>query len=60
MGLDTINVPLILAIVFGLSMDYEVFLPADPRALRAHGDNRRAVAEGLATSARRSRRQRRS
>jgi RND superfamily putative drug exporter len=32
-ALDTINVPLIFAVVFGLSMDYEVF--ADPRALHA-------------------------
>ena len=38
-ALDTINVPLIFAIVFGLSMDYEVFLHvADPRAL--HGARR--------------------
>jgi uncharacterized membrane protein YdfJ with MMPL/SSD domain len=51
-ALDTINVPLILAVVFGLSMDYEVFLLSRIRErYRAHGDNRRAVAEGLATSA---------
>ena len=52
-ALDTINVPLIFAIVFGLSMDYEVFLMSRMREryLR-HGDNERAVAEGLATSAR--------
>ena len=38
-ALDTINVPLIFAVVFGLSMDYEVFLHvADPRAL--HGARR--------------------
>jgi uncharacterized membrane protein YdfJ with MMPL/SSD domain len=51
-ALDTINVPLILAVVFGLSMDYEVFLLSRIRErYEAHGDNRRAVAEGLATSA---------
>ena len=52
-ALDTINVPLIFAIVFGLSMDYEVFLMSRMREryLRL-GDNERAVAEGLATSAR--------
>jgi RND superfamily putative drug exporter len=50
--ISTINPPLILAIVFGLSMDYEVFLLSRirERYLR-HGDNRRAVAEGLASSA---------
>jgi RND superfamily putative drug exporter len=52
-ALDTINVPLIFAIVFGLSMDYEVFLMSRMRErYLAHGDNERAVAEGLATSAR--------
>ncbi|HEY2333551.1 MAG TPA: MMPL family transporter [Solirubrobacterales bacterium] len=52
-ALDTINVPLIFAIVFGLSMDYEVFLMSRIRERYiAHGDNERAVAEGLATSAR--------
>ena len=52
-ALDTINVPLIFAIVFGLSMDYEVFLMSRIRErYLAHGDNERAVAEGLASSAR--------
>jgi uncharacterized membrane protein YdfJ with MMPL/SSD domain len=52
-ALDTINVPLIFAIVFGLSMDYEVFLMSRIRErYMAHGDNDRAVAEGLASSAR--------
>jgi uncharacterized membrane protein YdfJ with MMPL/SSD domain len=52
-ALDTINVPLIFAIVFGLSMDYEVFLMSRIRErYMAHGDNERAVAEGLSTSAR--------
>ena len=52
-ALDTINVPLIFAVVFGLSMDYEVFLMSRirERYIR-HGDNERAVAEGLASSAR--------
>ena len=52
-ALDTINVPLIFAIVFGLSMDYEVFLMSRIRErYLVHGDNERAVAEGLASSAR--------
>ncbi|MGE5281643.1 MAG: MMPL family transporter [Chloroflexota bacterium] len=52
-ALDTINVPLIFAIVFGLSMDYEVFLMSRIRErYMLHGDNERAVAEGLSTSAR--------
>jgi uncharacterized membrane protein YdfJ with MMPL/SSD domain len=52
-ALDTINVPLIFAIVFGLSMDYEVFLMSRIRErYMRHGDNERAVAEGLSTSAR--------
>ena len=46
-ALDTINVPLIFAIVFGLSMDYEVFLMSRIRErYLVHGDNERAVAEG--------------
>src|SRR6476469_9474180 len=52
-ALDTINVPLIFAIVFGLSMDYEVFLMSRIRERYAvHGDTERAVAEGLSSSAR--------
>jgi uncharacterized membrane protein YdfJ with MMPL/SSD domain len=52
-ALDTINIPLIFAIVFGLSMDYEVFLMSRIRErYMVHGDNERAVAEGLSTSAR--------
>ncbi|HEY8082923.1 MAG TPA: MMPL family transporter [Solirubrobacterales bacterium] len=52
-ALDTINVPLIFAIVFGLSMDYEVFLMSRIRErYLQHGDNERAVAEGLSSSAR--------
>jgi RND superfamily putative drug exporter len=52
-ALDTIDIPLIFAIVFGLSMDYEVFLMSRIRErYMVHGDNERAVAEGLSTSAR--------
>jgi RND superfamily putative drug exporter len=52
-ALETINIPLIFAIVFGLSMDYEVFLMSRIRErYMVHGDNERAVAEGLSSSAR--------
>jgi len=52
-AIDTLTPPLILAVVFGLSMDYEVFLLSRIRErYEVHGDNRRAVAEGLASSAR--------
>jgi uncharacterized membrane protein YdfJ with MMPL/SSD domain len=52
-ALVTVNVPLIFAIVFGLSMDYEVFLMSRIREhYLEHGNNERAVAEGLSTSAR--------
>jgi RND superfamily putative drug exporter len=45
--------PFLLAIVFGLSMDYEVFLLTRIRErYQATGDTRTAVAEGLARSAR--------
>ncbi len=41
------------AILFGLSMDYEVFLLSRIRELYLrHGDNARAVSEGLATTGR--------
>lgn len=50
---DSTVPPLILAIVFGLSMDYEVFLMSRIRErYMRHGDNERAVAEGLSSSAR--------
>jgi uncharacterized membrane protein YdfJ with MMPL/SSD domain len=51
--LETLTPSLILAIVFGLSMDYEVFLLTriKERWLTT-GDSRGAVAEGLAASAR--------
>ncbi|HEX7278307.1 MAG TPA: MMPL family transporter [Solirubrobacterales bacterium] len=49
---DTITPPLVLAIAFGLSMDYEAFLLTRIRErYLATGDNRRAVAEGLERSA---------
>jgi RND superfamily putative drug exporter len=52
-SIQTITPPLILAVVFGLSMDYEVFLLSRIRErFGATGDTRRAVAEGLSTSAR--------
>ncbi|MEA2244854.1 MAG: putative drug exporter of the superfamily [Solirubrobacteraceae bacterium] len=50
---DTITPPLVLAVVFGLSMDYEVFLLTRIRErYAASGDTRAAVAGGLAGSAR--------
>ena len=49
---NLVTPPLLLAIVFGLSMDYEVFLLSRIRErYLATGDNRRAVAEGLQASA---------
>ena len=46
--INAITPPLLLAIVFGLSMDYEVFLLSRIRERYvATGDNQRAVAEGL-------------
>jgi uncharacterized membrane protein YdfJ with MMPL/SSD domain len=51
--LETIIPALVLAVTFGLSMDYEVFLLTRIRERYGeHGDNQRAVAEGLAASAR--------
>jgi RND superfamily putative drug exporter len=50
---NTMTPPFLLAIVFGLSMDYEVFLLTRIRErYDATGDTRRAVGEGLARSAR--------
>ena len=52
-AIDTLTPPLVLAVVFGLSMDYEVFLLSRIRErYETHGDNTLAVAEGLAGSAR--------
>jgi uncharacterized membrane protein YdfJ with MMPL/SSD domain len=49
---NALTPPLLLAIVFGLSMDYEVFLLSRIKErYHATGDNRTAVAEGLAASA---------
>ena len=49
---NAVTPPLLLAIVFGLSMDYEVFLLSRIRErYLATGDNRLAVAEGLQASA---------
>jgi RND superfamily putative drug exporter len=50
---DTIVPALVLAVTFGLSMDYEVFLLTRIRERwLLHGDNERAVGEGLVRSAR--------
>jgi len=51
--IESIMLPLVLVVTFGLSMDYEIFLLTRirERYLRT-GDNRRAVSEGLSTSAR--------
>jgi uncharacterized membrane protein YdfJ with MMPL/SSD domain len=50
--INTITPPFLLAIVFGLSMDYEVFLLTRIRErYQATGDNRLAVAQGLRASA---------
>ncbi len=50
--INTMTPPLLLAIVFGLSMDYEVFLLSRIKErYAATGDSKLAVAEGLARSA---------
>jgi RND superfamily putative drug exporter len=50
--INTMTPPFLLAIVFGLSMDYEVFLLSRIRErYDATGDTRLAVAQGLAKSA---------
>jgi RND superfamily putative drug exporter len=50
---DTIVPALVMAVTFGLSMDYEVFLLTRIRErYLVHGDNERAVAEGLTASGR--------
>lgn len=50
---DTLVPPLLLAVVFGLSTDYEVFLPSRIRErwLKS-GDSQLAIAQGLSASAR--------
>jgi RND superfamily putative drug exporter len=51
--INALTPPFLLAIVFGLSMDYEVFLLTRIRErYDATGDTTRAVSEGLAASAR--------
>ncbi|HEY0388125.1 MAG TPA: MMPL family transporter [Gaiellales bacterium] len=51
--INTLSPALILATTFGLAMDYEVFLLSRIRERYEEcGDNERAVAEGLASSAR--------
>jgi uncharacterized membrane protein YdfJ with MMPL/SSD domain len=51
--INTLTPPFLLAIVFGLSMDYEVFLLTRVRErYDATGDTARAVSEGLSGSAR--------
>ena len=51
--INTMTPPFLLAIVFGLSMDYEVFLLSRIRErYEATGDNKASVAEGLRASAR--------
>ncbi|ADB49624.1 MMPL family transporter [Conexibacter woesei] len=50
--IDALTPPLVLAVVFGLSMDYEVFLLSRIRERwTATGDTQQAVADGLRTSA---------
>ncbi len=50
--IESTTPPLLLAVVFGLSMDYEVFMLSRIREeYAASGDNRSAVAGGLRTSA---------
>ncbi len=51
-SVETLILPLVLAVVFGLSMDYEVFLLSRIRErYAATSDTRRAVVEGLSSSA---------
>jgi uncharacterized membrane protein YdfJ with MMPL/SSD domain len=51
--IDWFTPPLVLAVVFGLSMDYEVFLLSRIRErYQASGDTTAAVADGLASTAR--------
>jgi uncharacterized membrane protein YdfJ with MMPL/SSD domain len=51
--IQALTPPFLLAVVFGLSMDYEVFLLTRIRErYEATGDTQRAVSEGLAASAR--------
>ncbi|MFL5685954.1 MAG: MMPL family transporter, partial [Chloroflexota bacterium] len=52
-AIDTLTPPLVLAVVFGLSMDYEVFLLSRMKEVwDTTGDNTEAVARGLERSGR--------
>jgi uncharacterized membrane protein YdfJ with MMPL/SSD domain len=52
-SVDVFSMPLIMVTVFGLSMDYEIFLLSRIRErYERHGDSNTAIAEGLASSAR--------
>ena len=51
--IDTVTIPIIIAVVFGLSMDYEVFLLSRIHERHEAGaDTRTAVLEGIAASGR--------
>ena len=51
-ALDVMVPPLILAMIFGLSMDYEVFLLSRIKErYQVHGNTRKAVSEGLEAGA---------
>jgi putative drug exporter of the RND superfamily len=51
-GLNSFVVLMLFTILFGLSMDYEIFLLSEIRAkFRTGGDNAQAVAAGLASTA---------
>ena len=52
-GIDPTIPVVMFAVVFGLSMDYEVFLLSRiQEEYRRHGDNRRSIADGLAHTGR--------
>jgi len=52
-GIDPTIPVIMFAVVFGLSMDYEVFLLSRiQEEYRKHGDNRRSIALGLAHTGR--------
>ena len=39
--------PIVFSILFGLSMDYEVFLKPDPRGVRGNRRPRTAITDGV-------------
>jgi RND superfamily putative drug exporter len=52
-GIDPTIPVIMFAVVFGLSMDYEIFLLSRiQEEFRKHGDNRRSIANGLAHTGR--------